>query len=176
MLNRDIIRLYNSLLNVIPNAAGLGAYTLVQNKLALHPHVLAMQAAEKPTDEMKSFDECRLELCRKYAKTDPETGKPMIENGNFVIYDNTAFRTEYDLLVTETGITAIKRKHDEEFQKVLAMETDVILQQVRFEQLPADIKGPDIEVFIELGLIVQEAPAMEPLKAKKQKKSKTRFQ
>jgi hypothetical protein len=55
---------------------------------------------KKALDIMKDFDEQRIKLCEKYANKDSD-GKPIMEDGNYILNNKEKFSEEYEALVKE---------------------------------------------------------------------------
>lgn len=111
-------------------------FALVRNKTVLKPTYEAVAEMEKPSEEMKKYEDRRVELGEAHAKKDA-AGEALTANGNFVIEDRKAFDQAIDQLKLEfkDAIDAQETSKKEVAEKLKEKEK-FELSMVRMDQLP----------------------------------------
>lgn len=134
------------------------SYFLAKNKVALKPEIEAFEQAQKPSEAYIEFENKRIELAQKHADKDA-SGNPKIHNGQYVIFDSkTEFEGDIKKLKTKFK-TSIEEREKQlvEYVKMLDENVDFPLTRIKFDQLPKQIEAQFLEIFLEAGVVEDEA-------------------
>lgn len=150
MKNKDLIRIYEGL-NAVKKLAGVKfAYAVAKNLKLLTSEIENLQEGIKPTREIDLYEEERIEMCKKHAKKE-EQGKPVINGGEYVIIDISAFNTELETLKEKyKKDLELQKEHLAEYTKMLDEDTSLVLHQVSIDVVPDGITGEQLEAIFEI--------------------------
>jgi len=150
----------NSLANVKTSAKG--AYGIAKNKRILEVEKDAIQKAQQAhmassmSDDLRKFEEERVELCKEYADKD-EDGNPITSNNQFKVVERNAefIKALNELREEPVYAAAIKAREDKdnEFQNFMKESIEVEVHLIKVDDLPNDITAQQIEA---LGDLVTE--------------------
>ena len=80
MTRRQLLEIWQTLDKIVDKGSDKDiryAYGIAKNRGVLRPEIEALEEARKPPESYEAFERERLDLCRNYAKRNPETGEPL---------------------------------------------------------------------------------------------------
>ena len=126
------------------------AYAVTKNKNILKPEIVALQEAEKPSDDYIQYDKKRVEIVKKYAKKD-EKGKFIIVNNQYEIENLEEFEKEFEDL-QEKHSEVLEKRADQlkEVDNLLDKEVDITLHKVNIKDIPQSITTKQLESIFDI--------------------------
>lgn len=125
-----------------PNLTGFKlGYAVARTKNYLRPEIEALESALRPDPKYQEFDQKRLQICKKYAKTTPD-GKLISEGGQYVFGENQgAFDLELAPLKKEYRDALETRDQQiEDYNRELKNDITVNIHYITEEDIP---KNPE---------------------------------
>ena len=134
-------------------------YNIAKNRNIILPEIEAIQVAMKLEGTLETYENARLELCKKYAQKD-DYDNPIIDNGTFIL-DATGrrgFDDEFAKLSAEMPDAIEKAKeHELQITALIDGEVEVSLVPFQLDNIPDDLFSViQLEVLDKCGLITTE--------------------
>ena len=95
----------------------------------------------------KTYDAERIKLAEKYAKKD-EKGKPVIENNNYILINESAFNADWEKLKSKEEYKAVLEKQKtlkEKADEGLAEEVEIDFYKIKEDVVPVELGLEDLE-------------------------------
>lgn len=152
LTKKQIVDLYQSLLNVADLKGARFSYTIAKNTLDLEPEVEAIRKAYTPSKEFSIYDKERLKIAEEHAEKVNGVPVKIVENGIEVykMKDKDMFDTAIRELQAKHEM-AIRAREEQvkEIDKILEEKKDVELLTVSIADIPNDITGKQLtDIFI----------------------------
>lgn len=152
LTKNEMISLYRGL-HAVGNLSGPRfVYVVARNRDYLQKEVDAIQKSLEPYENFQEFEEKRVELAKKHAKEDEEGNPVVIGKGNqskFDIEDQEAFDKELEKLKEEYQEAIDEReKQQEEFNDSMEDEIELLLLELKQEDLPEEITANQLSALI----------------------------
>lgn len=142
MTKGEAVSMFNTINAMVYMTGARFTYAIAKNMNSLKEEVQALAKILEQDDEMKAFEEKRIELAKKHAKKDEKTGNPISVKNNYVLLDEAAFEKEYQQLREENK--EVVEKYDKqvaEYSELLKEDCDIKLHKVRLEDVPAEVNA-----------------------------------
>jgi len=158
MKKRELLNLYGALTTIEGRQFSVKfSYFVAKTKVLLKSEVTALEEARKPPEKFVEYDSKRAELAQSLADKD-ESGRPRIENNNFIITEKVdEFKEKLDKLKEEYKdcITEYEKKI-KEFETLLEEDVEYDGPKIDFKDIPENIEASVLEVLISSNLIIEE--------------------
>lgn len=147
----DLFRLEAGLQAVSAFTGARWAYAVAKNLRTVGAETgLLRDLVPVSTEQYTTFEEERVELCKRWAKKD-EAGKPVIAGNTFMIDDQAAFDTDLADLREKHSETIDKRAEQiREYEVLLQEPTDIELHLVDLVELPEQISAAQLRDIFEI--------------------------
>lgn len=150
MTKGDNISLYQNLTKLGKLSGVKFAYAVAKNIAILKPELEALQKSLEAAPEYTEFEKARIALAESMAKKD-ENGKPVSEDGKFVMEDDEAFEKAFTALKEEHKDALEARKVQiEEQNELLKTESTIVLHKVKLEDVPREITVEQMQSIAEI--------------------------
>lgn len=122
------------------------AYCIAKNKLLIAQERKVLDEAIKPSVEFSEFEKKRIELAQSLAKKD-DKGKPMIENNQFVMEDQSLFESEFEKL-KEDYPSVVRQREEQiaEYNKFLEESVKIDFYKISLSDIPDSISVQQMRV------------------------------
>ena len=147
MKKSEVLILYKTL-NKLGSLTGVKfTYAVAKNLNILKNEIESLDKSMEPSEKFQEFDKERIKIVELHAEKD-DNGKAkmeMADNGakQYVIDpENKMFKKAFDALkVKHKEAVSAREKQIEEYTKLLATDSDVVLFKVKLEDVPKEISA-----------------------------------
>lgn len=136
MKRKELIEIYHNLSSIKEIEGVKLGYAIAKNIDRIKGEVELVQKALNPSEEFQEYENKRIELGKRYAEKDAN-GKPIVDNGAFIITDIASFSKKFLALKKEHS-TAIEEQQKKlaEYEALLDEEVEHELHKVKMEDIP----------------------------------------
>lgn len=152
LTNQEVIVLHNQL-SILNHSGVKFSYAIARNVAILKPLVQSLKDSVAPSEDFAEFDGERIKLAIEHSKKD-EKGKPVIENGNYVVEDSFHKSLEPLKKKYKEAIEGHQKKL-EEYNALLNETVEIELYGIKYEWLPESITSKEMSAILPL---VEDAP------------------
>lgn len=152
LTTQEMLVLYNSLQAVANLPGAKFAYAVARNITTLNSKLRVLQNTPKASEAYLQFEKERIVLVEQHAKKND--GKPVIENGHYVVEDDAAFQSAYEELKAKHKDAVLEREAQlKEEQARMQEGVDIDLYTIPSTYLPQEITANQVK---EIMPIIQE--------------------
>lgn len=140
MKHRELVALYRGLDRLGSLTGVKFAYAVSRNLSLLKPVMESIDKSIEPSAEFSEYDKARIKLAEEHAKKD-EKGKPIIEEGNYIMENDEAWQTAFEALKAQHAEVIAKREAQiKEYNELLELENPMVsLHKVKLADVPQGI-------------------------------------
>lgn len=122
------------------------SYGVAKNINIINQEIETFKKAIEPTEDFTTFENERIELCKKHAKKD-ENNEPLLKDENrYDIVDEVAFNKELDTLKEKHKKALDEREQQlKDYANLLKEETTVTLHKIKLADVPEEITVAQLE-------------------------------
>lgn len=157
MKNKDLFILETAL-NSLSNIKGIKfAYAISRNKKIISVILEPFTEIIKPSNGYNLFDKERGDLCIKHSEKDDQ-GKPLTVGDRYSIADDSAFKSELDILREKHSESVDEHeKKVEEYNELMEEEAeDIKFYPLNIEHVPNEITANQLDLLLD-NIIIDES-------------------
>ena len=153
LTKRDVLTIGNKLRTLVGLKGAKLAFAIAKNMHRIEAEAKALAAAIEPSEKFQEYENRRQDLCMKHCKND-ESGKPLVDNGAYIMIDQKLYEEDLDKLKEEFKEAVEERESQEkEYSQLLKEDSSVELFKINEKLIPKDIT---VEQMHALMYIVEE--------------------